>query len=100
MQVIHGDRGSGKTTKLIQMVKEFGGVLVVPSLARKHNLVDSGVLAKDQVITFQERRNLLSAHKHYWVDQVDMLLEELFGPECDGFSIDTPTAMVKMMFNQ
>jgi len=36
----------------------------------------------------------------YWIDNLDMLLEELFGPGCDGVTMDTPSAIVEMKFNQ
>lgn len=99
MRIIHGKVGSGKTTRLIQNVKEFGGVLVVSSRRMKDFLISSGTLAKGQVVTFQEKHG---AHdgRRYWIDQVDMVLEEMFGPGCEGFSIDEPTAIVEMTFNQ
>lgn len=100
MRIIHGKVGSGKTTRLIQNVKEFGGVLVVPSQGLKKRLISDGILAKDQVVTFQEKRQCGGDGRRYWIDQLDILLEELLGPGCEGFSIDEPTAIVKMTFNQ
>jgi len=103
MQIIHGKRGSGKTTKLIQKVQEFGGVLVVPTQRQKRFYIDSKILAKDQVITFQEKRQLPvgwgESRKRYWIDQVDMLIEEMFGPGCKGFSMDTPNVISECDFN-
>ena len=98
MEIIHGGRGSGKTTKLIQMIKEFGGVLVVSSSGMKKLLVTQGILAKDQVVTFQEKRNYRGERRRYWIDSLEMLIEEQLGPGCEGFSIDTPTSITKCRF--
>lgn len=99
MQIIHGGRGTGKTTKLIQIVKESGGVLVVPSQREKNFLIASKILAKDQVVTFQEKRQLKvgwgEPRKRYYIDQVDMLIEEMFGLGCEGFSMDTPDVIIR-----
>lgn len=102
MRIIHGGRGAGKTTKLIQMVKEFGGVLVVPTQSQKNFLITSKILAKDQVITFQEKRHLGvgfgESRKRYWIDQLDMWIEEMFGLGCEGFSMDTPDGILECDF--
>lgn len=89
MNIIHGDRGSGKTTKVIQLIKEFGGVLVVGSYGRKQQLVDGDVLGKDQVIAFQERHKLRGSGQKYYIDCIEILLEECLSPGCMGFTMDT-----------
>lgn len=100
MRVIHGKIGSGKTTRLIQNVKEFGGVLVVASIDHKKHLIRSEILAKDQVVTFREKRNCGGDGRRYWIDNIEDLLIGLFGPGCDGFSMDTPTSITEMKFNR
>jgi len=89
MVVIHGGRGSGKTTKVIQLIKEFGGVLIVGSPARKQDLISNNVLGKDQVITFQEKHKLMGTGQKYYVDCIENLLQEFLGSNCRGFAIDT-----------
>lgn len=89
MVVIHGGRGSGKTTKVIQLIKEFGGVLVVGSYGRKQQLIDNNVLGKDQVIAFQERHMLKGSGQKYYVDCIETMLLEFLGSGCEGFTLDT-----------
>lgn len=93
LAVIHGGRGSGKTTKVIQLIKEFGGVLVVGSLGRKRQLIDAGWLGKDQVITLQERHLLKDSGRKYYVDCMETLLLEFLGSNCEGFTMDTFTSI-------
>lgn len=89
MKVIYGVCGSGKTTKVIQLIKEFGGILVVGSYGRKQQLVDSNVLGEDQVVALQERHKLTGSGQKYYVDCIEALLEEYLGSNCEGFTIDT-----------
>lgn len=91
MEIIYGKKGSGKTTKLIQLVKESGGVLVVSDISRKRYLIDHGVLTKDQVISLPEVRNCPNfsfRNQPYYIDAIDHILWVMFGRECSGISMD------------
>jgi len=100
MEIIYGDRGSGKTTKLIQRIKEFGGVLVVFSNDMKKNLINQRILAEDQVLSFSEVRKMQGlGTKKYYIDGIEFLFEELFGSGCEGFSIDAPVITIECEFN-
>ena len=90
MEIIHGGRGSGKTTKVIQKIKESGGILIVASYGRKQQLVDAGCLTADQIYTFQERTSLCGTHCRYYIDDMESLLQSLFGTSntCVGFTAD------------
>jgi len=94
VNIVHGGRGSGKTTRLIQKIKEFGGVLLVSSETIKKNLIAGEVLTKDQVLTFREAMsvsgNFVSSNKKYYIDCMELFIEKFVGPGCIGFSIDTP----------
>lgn len=94
MEIIHGGAGTGKTTKLIQRIKEFGGVLVVHSRDAKKCFIQQGILAEDQVLCFDEIRRVALQGKKYYIDNIEFFIEKYSGPGCEGFSMDTPDVMI------
>lgn len=79
MQIIYQPRQSGKTTKMIEWLKESKkNLLLVPHLVRKAQLVEENPKLKNQIMTLHEYLPSPSAaYKKVSVDDAELVLQSL-----------------------
>lgn len=79
MKIMHGPRGSGKTTEAIEKANEIDGVVVVVSNQHKHVIMDR---CDNEPLTHHDilRGKHQGLNKPIVIDELDAFIHSIIGP--------------------
>lgn len=91
MKIIFGERGCGKTTELIRLVKENNGILLVRNNDHAKYLITKCGLTQDQCIPWEDAIDGLlltrmARTRNVYIDDVDEFFFRHFGFPVEGIS--------------
>lgn len=94
-------RAAGKTTRMLNLVKEQNGVLICRDRRTADDMVNVHGLRKDQALTFEDalRLGIVRAGKKpapLFIDDADTFIARIIGerPEGLAFSDSEPTVLI------